>query len=185
MSFSISDFTASMKFGGARPHLFQVEMALPVALLSISQVAFTRDLPVKATTTQIPASTVEPIPVAYQGRFVNFSGNRTYQPWTVEILNDEDFGVYDAFTSWLAALNDPILNVRMPALSSEPSTYKSMATIMQYGQDGGIAPIKTWEVLGIFPINVSEIQLAWEQTNQIERFAVTFAVDAVVPIKLK
>lgn len=178
MALKITDFTETMRFGGARPHLFNVEMSLPVALTSTSIGTFERDLPVKATATQIPASTVEAIPVFFQGRPVNFSGNRTYAPWTIEVLNDEDFGIYDAFMSWKNALNEPIDNARNSGLSSRPEQYKSQAFINQLGQDDSL--IKSWTVIGLFPTNVSEIQLAWEQTNQVERFQVTFAVDAVL-----
>lgn len=179
MAFKIDEFTESMRFGGARPHLFQVEMALPISLISVSQATLIREIPVKATATQIPASTVDAIPVFYQGRAVNFSGNRTYSPWTIEVINDEDFGVYDAFISWLSALNEPVDNVRNSGLTSRPEQYKSQATILQYGQDETV--IKSWKCLGLFPVNVSEITLGWQDTNQIERFQVTFAVDSVVP----
>lgn len=177
MTFKIDEFTETMRYGGARPHLFNVEMSLPVALVSTSAGTFERDLPVKATATQIPASTVAAIPVLYQGRGVNFSGNRSYAPWTIDVLCDEDFGIYDAFIGWLAALNDPIDNVRNNGLSSRPEQYKSQALINQYGQDESL--IKSWKVVGMFPENVSEIQQSWEATNQISRFQVTFAVDAV------
>lgn len=179
MTFKIDEFTETMRYGGARPHLFQVEMVLPISLNNAASASFSRDIPVKATATQIPASTVDAIPVFYQGRAVNFSGNRTYAPWTIEVLNDEDFGIYDSFISWLSALNEPIDNVRNSGLSSRPEQYKSQALILQYGQDETL--IKSWRCLGIFPVNVSEITLGWQDTNQIERFQVTFAVDSVVP----
>jgi hypothetical protein len=179
MTFKIDQFTETMRFGGARPHLFQVEMSLPPALTSFPGAVFSADIVVKASATQIPASTVDAIPVFYQGRAVNFSGNRTYAPWAIEVINDEDFGVYDAFISWLSALNEPIDNVRNSGFSSRPEAYKSQATIQQFGQDE--ARIKTWKCTGLFPVNVSEITLGWQDTNQIERFQVTFAVDAVIP----
>lgn len=179
MTFKIDEFTETMRYGGARPHLFQVEMSLPISLINASGSTFSRDVPVKATATQIPASTVDAIPVFFQGRSVNFSGNRTYSPWTIEVINDEDFAVYDAFIAWLSALNEPVDNVRNSGFTSRPSQYKSQAQIHQYGQDESL--IKTWTCLGIFPTNVSEITLGWEASNQIERFQVTFAVDSVVP----
>lgn len=179
MTFKIDEFTETMRYGGARPHLFQVEMSLPVSMVNAAGTAFSRDVPVKATATQIPASTVDAIPVFYQGRSVNFSGNRTYAPWTIEVLNDEDFAIYDAFVAWLAALNEPIDNVRGGGLTSRPSQYKSQALIHQYGQDELL--IKSWKCIGLFPTNVSEITLGWEASNQIERFQVTFAIDSVVP----
>lgn len=179
MAFSINEFKAGMKYGGARPHLFEVQIALPPALIAVSQALFSRDIPVKAVATAVPASQVDPIPAAYQGRVVNFSGNRTYSPWTVEVYNDEDFNVYDGFVGWLSALNDPLDNVRNSGFNSRPSLYKSQCSIIQRGQDQSI--IKSWTVQGIFPVLVSEIQLSWEAMNQIERFQVTFAVDNVLP----
>lgn len=181
MVFKIDEFTETMRYGGARPHLFQVEVRLPVALNGAPGAgpALANEMIVKATATQIPASTVDAIPVFYQGRAVNFSGNRTYAPWTVEIINDEDFLVYDSFIGWLSALNDPINNNRNGGLSGRPNEYKSNATIRQFGQDE--SQVKTWLCDGIFPTNVSEISLAWQDVNQIERFQVTFAVDTVVP----
>lgn len=179
MAFKISDFTENMQYGGARPHLFDVGMSLPPALISNFASSFEKDLPIKATATQIPASTVEAIPVFYQGRMVNFSGNRVYAPWTIEVINDEDFGVYDAYVAWLSALNDPELNARGSGFDSSPAKYKGQASIFQYGQDQTL--IKRWTCQGLFPTNVSEITLAWQDTNQIQRFQVTFAVDAVIP----
>lgn len=179
MPFNINNFTETMRFGGTRPHLFEVRLVLPPNLLTQGKGAFLKDFPLKATATQIPSSTVEAIPVFYQGRAVNFSGNRSYAPWTVQIINDEDFSIYDSFIGWLSALNDPIENVRNNGFTSRPDQYKSQATIIQYGQDETV--IKSWECRGIFPINVTEITLAWQETNQIQQFQVTFAVDAVVP----
>jgi hypothetical protein len=180
MAFRIDEFTETMRYGGARPHLFRVEMVLPIGLLSLAGITLARELPVKATATQIPASTVDAIPVFYQGRAVNFSGNRSYAPWAIEVINDEDFRVYDAFISWLSALNEPIGNVRNSGLSSRPELYKSTATVIQYGQDEAV--IKAWQVVGLFPTNVSEMTLGWQDVNQIERFQVSFAVDSVLPL---
>lgn len=179
MVFKIDDFKAAMKFGGARPHLFKVALSFPSALNFAGAGRASSDIPVKASATQIPASTVDAIPVFYQGRAVNFSGNRTYAPWAIEVINDEDFAVYDGFIAWLSALNAPVDNVRNTGFNSRPALYKSQATIEQYGQDEKL--IKTWVCEGLFPVNVSEITLGWQDTNQIERFQVTFAVDAVVP----
>jgi hypothetical protein len=178
--FNIDSFRETMRYGGARPHLFEVSVTLPPSLLLVNAVGgFASDILVKASATSVPASRVSEIPVAFQGRFVNFSGNRTYDPWTIEVYNDEDFNVYDAFISWLAALNSPLGNKRDNGFNSSPTGYKSIANVYQFGQDESL--LKTWVVDGIFPIMVSEISLGWEQMNQIERFQVTFAVDAVVP----
>ena len=40
---------------------------------------------------EIPASNLGNIPVPYRGRVLPVAGDRTFDPWTVTIINDTDF----------------------------------------------------------------------------------------------
>ena len=78
---NIADFKAQMIGGGARPNQFRVELAFP-SYVTLGVVAGQRaQFLCKAA--QLPASTIETLPVLYRGRPVNFAGERTFQPWTV------------------------------------------------------------------------------------------------------
>jgi hypothetical protein len=96
MAFNINDFrTNGLEFGGARPTLFQVQITPPVTGINTTDVSLKLTLTCQATT--IPASTVGSIDIGYFGRKIKLAGDRTFDDWSVTILNDEDFLVRDLF----------------------------------------------------------------------------------------
>jgi hypothetical protein len=94
----IADFKAQMTGGGARPNQFRVELIFPsyvvAGILASAQAQFL------CKAAQLPASTIENIPVQYRGRAVNFAGERTFAPWTVTVYNDTNFNVRNAMERW-------------------------------------------------------------------------------------
>jgi hypothetical protein len=125
-----------------------------------------------ARAAQLPGSTVNQIPVNYFGRELKFSGNRTFPEWTVTIINDEDFRLRDAFEKWMHGLNSHVTNTRAAAFQNALG-YQQDATVTQYGKNG--QPIKIYDFVGMFPIDVSPIELDWGSNDTIEEYAVTFA----------
>jgi len=164
MAFSINQFKSQLVGGGARPSLFQVQISNPVLGVADFKVPFM----VKAAA--LPASNVGTYPVPYFGRQIKYAGDRTFEPWTVTIINDEDFAIRNAMEAWSNSINSHVSNTR-----SLPQDYKSDAIITQYGKDGSTLRIYNFE--GVFPINISEIGMAWEATDQIQEFTVTFDYD--------
>ena len=53
------------------------------------------------------------------------------------------------------------------------------ATVYHYGKAGGenATPISTYRFEGLFPTEVSTIELGWDTNDTIEEFTVTFAFD--------
>ena len=45
----------------------------------------------------IPASTVGVIEVPYRGRTLKIAGDRTFEPWTITVLNDKGFALRSKF----------------------------------------------------------------------------------------
>jgi len=164
MAFSINQFKSQLVGGGARPSLFQIQIANPILGVADFKVPF------MAKTGFLPASNVNSFPVPYFGRQIKYSGDRTFEPWTVTIINDEDFAIRNAMEAWMNALNSHVSNTR-----AYPQQYKSDAIITQYGKDGSTLRIYNFE--GLFPTNVSEIQMAWQATDEIQEFTVTFDYD--------
>jgi hypothetical protein len=39
----------------------------------------------------LPASNIAPIDVPFRGRIFKVAGDRTFDTWTITIINDEDF----------------------------------------------------------------------------------------------
>lgn len=170
MAFRVQDFRAQMNYDGARPNLFQCELTFPTLVSgSGAQQKFT----FMARAAQLPGSTVNQIPQFYFGRELKFSGNRSFPEWTVTIINDEDFIIRDAFEKWMSGLDSHVANLRTPEFIKGDNGYQQDGFVTQYGKTGDI--IKRYKFVGLFPIDVSPIELDWGANDTIEEYAVTFA----------
>ena len=165
-SFNVQQFRSNMRGDGARPNLFNCELPFLGNLLGTAAVNFN----FMCRAAQLPGSTVNQIPVNYFGRELKFSGNRIFTEWTVTIINDEDFKIRNTFEKWMSALNSHVGNLR--SLVS-PLNYQKDGYVTQFGKAGNV--IKEYKFVGMFPIEVSPIELDWGANDSIEEFAVTFA----------
>lgn len=163
MAFNINEVTANFQFQGARPTLFSVNIFNPVDSSADNRIQFL------ASATSIPESQLGDIPVPYFGRIVHFAGDRLYDPWTVTVMNDEDFSVRNALEAWSDAINKRVQNVR-----TNPD-YKSTAEVAQLGKDGSV--LRVYRFNGIYPSVISPIRLDWSDTNTFEKFDVRFVYD--------
>ena len=163
---NIADFKAQMIGGGARPNQFRVELTFP-SYVSLGVVAGQRaQFLCKAA--QLPASTIENIPVLYRGRPVNFAGERTFQPWTVTIYNDTTFNIRNALEQWQSGIQ----NYNSTLGRVDPRDYQVDLAVHQLDRNG--ATIKTYKFVDAFPTAISAIGLDYEQQNAIEQFDVEF-----------
>jgi hypothetical protein len=170
MSFRVQEFRAQMNFDGARPNLFKCELTFPT--LTQGQAAQNK-FTFMARAAQLPGSTVNQIPQFYFGRELKFAGNRSFPEWTVTIINDEDFKIRDAFERWMSGMNSHVGNLRNPAFIKGDGGYQQDGFVTQFGKDG--TQLKKYKFVGLFPIDVSPIELDWGANDTIEEYAVTFA----------
>jgi len=168
MAFNIQEIRSQLALGGARASLFQVQIANPANGAGDIKVPFM----VKAA--QLPASTLGQIEVPYFGRKIKIAGDRTFAEWTVTVINDEDFLIRNAMEQWMNTINSHAGNIREFG-SASPLLYKSNAQITQFSKTG--VPIREYTFNGMFPTEVSTIEMAWETTDAIEEFTVTFQYD--------
>jgi len=170
MAFDVTQFRAALIGDGARPNLFQVELSFPdyVSLGTLAGVK-SRFL---IQTAELPESQLGTAPLYYFGREVKLAGNRTYQPWSVNVINDEDFVIRNACEQWFAGINSPEGNIRDIAAATLDNGYGVDAKVTQFSKTG--IPIKSYKFIGLFPINVAAIQLGWQSNDTIEDFQVTF-----------
>ena len=125
----------------------------------------------KAKATSLPGDSVSAIPVQYFGREIKVQGNRSFPDWSITVINDENFSIRNAFERWMSAMNTHVSNVKL--FPPGGAAYQTDATVKQYAKTGEI--IKTYNIVGLFPTDVSAIDLDWGSTDQIEEFAVTFS----------
>lgn len=169
MAFNPQQFRSEMVGDGARPNLFEVTMQFPSFGGPVS--ASTK-LTFMCRSAQLPGSTVGVVPLSYFGRDLKFAGNRSFPDWVITVMNDEDFVVRNAFEKWMDALNSHQLNLRNPAALSN-ANYTIDAQVTQYGKTG--IPLKKYKLIGVFPSDVSPIEVDWGANDQIEEFYVTLA----------
>ena len=170
MAFDIRRLKGEMNRGGVRQNLFEVRFDS-----SGNFGGKGRDLvPFMAQATSIPSSDIAPISVPYFGRFINLAGDRTFAPWSVQVVNDPDFAIRHDLEEWHNRLNGRSTNTRNRSYALA-SNYKIDATVVQYAQTGD--PIRTYKFIGMFPTSIGDITLSWADNNSIEVFPVQFQYD--------
>ena len=177
MAFNVDTFRTAMKNDGARPNLFEVSLQFPSFVelggLAGSQSRFF------VKTAQLPGTTIGAVTVPYFGREVKVAGNRIFADWTVSILNDEDFAIRNAFERWHRGINGNVTNLReLGAISTSPAapgtSYAVDAEVVQYAKIGG-SPIKKYKFVGLFPNDISPIDLDWGANDTIEEYSITLS----------
>mgnify|MGYP001158328514 CR=1 FL=1 len=194
MAISVTRLREKMTGGGARPSLFfaninmsSIKPALDNVSREVLEDAKTLSFFMKGA--QIPDSTLQPIPINFLGReFKVPSTDRTFQDWTVTVINDEDFRIRHVFEAWVEYMTPgKAIFASAKAFGGEGDIENSIfcdMSVHQMAKSGG--PVKyengsTEQYLGsyffkdAFPTSVSQIDLNWDQKDVIEEFQVTFA----------
>ena len=175
MAFAVTDFKTQLAAGGggARPSLYSVDINIPSALGTFSHT--TSNILVKAAA--LPASTLAPLTVNYMGRAYKTPGFRTFDTWTVTVLNDEDMAARLQLIKWMQRLAGTLQGNRSDLAGGSADTlaaHEGDATITQMGVDGSAK--QSWKVHQMWPTELGEIALDWS-SDAIEEYTVAFAYD--------
>ena len=176
---NITNFRDRLVGGGARPNLFEVNIELPDGV--IGQADYRDDVRFMVKAAEIPAAKIGNIPVPFRGRVLPVAGDRTFDPWTVTVINDSKFNIRDAMEQWSNKINDLQFDVG----DISPSNYQTKAEVFQLSRGGKttsasstggetINVLRTYNFEGIYPSVVSSIPLDYGATDSIEEFQVTF-----------
>ncbi len=183
---TLSQFKAKLAGGAARPNLFEV--SIPTFPTSVSGAWGAGDdaengiFKFLCKSAALPASNVGSIDIPFRGRILKVAGDRTFDDWTVSVINDEDFKLRTAFEQWANIMSklDDATGV------TNPSSYMSDAYVQQLGRGaqaataenagGESSVLRTYKFYDIFPTTVSEIALSYDTSDEAETFDVTFKV---------
>ena len=165
---TITDFKSKMAGGGARPNLFEVELVFPDPIAIENDVKEKSRFLVKAA--QLPASNITPIEVNFRGRILKIAGDRTFDTWTVTVINDVDFSIRSAFEKWMDFIN----SMEDATGAQDPALYQPDAYVHQLDRDG--STLRTYKFHDVFPTNISAIDLSYETVDSVEEFTVEFQV---------
>ena len=171
---NITEFRSRMTGGGARSNLFEVEITFP-GDIGISETSVSDKVPFLVKAAEIPASNLGNIPVPYRGRVLPIAGDRTFDPWTVTVINDTDFLIRDAMEKWSNSIND----IQTAQGEINPENYQKVGFVKQLSRRGtgandSVDILREYKFTGIYPNVVSSIPLDYGASDQIEEFQVTF-----------
>ena len=168
MAFAVNSFKSNLyntaNGGGARPSLFSVNID-----------AFTarENLLVKAAA--IPGRTINPVTVNWFGRAYKFSGNSTYDIWTVTIMNDEDFSHRNEILNWMREISGSLDGSRTSALGGVTGgAAVGTATVTQINADATQG--QQWEFKNMWPSSLGEIAVDWSN-DAVQEYTIGFAYD--------
>jgi hypothetical protein len=163
----ITDFKSKLSGGGARSNLFEVVLSFPDVASADTNVLDKSRFLVKSAA--LPASTVTPLEVAFRGRTLKLAGDRTFETWTITVINDTDFSIRSAFENWMNKINRVSDNTGV----TDPALYQADAFVYQLDRDG--STLRAYHFYDLFPTNISTINLAYE-TDAIQEFTVEMQV---------
>jgi hypothetical protein len=163
----ITDFKSKLTGGGARSNLFEVVLSFPDIAPADTNVLDKARFLVKGA--NLPASNVAPIDVPFRGRTLKVAGDRTFESWTVTVINDTDFAIRSAFENWMNKINRVSDNTGV----TDPTAYTADAFVYQLDRDG--STLRAYHFYDIFPTSIGAITLDYG-TSTIQEFPVEFQI---------
>ena len=171
---TISNFKSKLTGGGARANLFEVVLTFPDTAQPDSEVLEKARFLVKSA--NLPASNVSPIEVPFRGRTLKIAGDRSFESWTVTVMNDTDFAIRSAFERWMNTINRLSDNTGL----TNPADYQSDAYVYQLDRDG--STLRSYRFYDTFPTQVGPIELSYDAQG-IQEFTVELQVQYWEAIK--
>jgi len=181
---TIDRFKSRLSGGIARPNLFEVVLTFPEGVVDPSVNDLESKVRFLVKGAALPASTVTPINIPFRGRNLKIAGDRTFDVWTVTVINDTDFAIRGSFERWM----NSIAKVSDNSGNTNRVDYQTDAIVHQLGrapvtgagsaQDSAVdQPIlRSYQFHGIWPTNISAIALSYDNTDAIEEFDVELQV---------
>ena len=189
MAHSLTDFKSRLIGGGARPNLFEVEITpgdLPSGIEALDGDTFKY----LCKAANLPASNVASIDVPFRGRTFKVAGDRTFDTWTITVINDTDFRIRRTMEEWAQF----VAQYQEASGATTPDTYMASATVKHLGRTAsnigygegnsrgtGLDTIAVYKFADIFPTNISAIDLSYDTTDTVEEFTVEFTVNYWYP----
>ena len=188
---SISEFKSKVATDFARPNLFECTLNFPESTVANgTTLTELGKFTVKAA--NLPATQLGTVEVPYRGRVLKIAGDRTFEPWTITIMNDKNFKLRDGFEKWTESIQAYSQNVtsagtninnyfadmfvtQLDRNASSPTTQSTSST-SQSASGTPHAPLRAYRFVDVFPTNISAIDLDFGSNDAIEEFTVEMQV---------
>lgn len=188
MAHSIQDFKKALVGGGARPNLFEVAIPTLPAGVDFGGTDGQDNFSMLCKAAALPASNIASIDVPFRGRIMKVAGDRTFDTWTVTVINDENFAIRNAMEIWMQSIGQ----YGDASGSTNPETYMVDAYVKQFKRSAsatgfntpvgnGLQAAALYKFYSIFPTNIAAIDLSYDTSDTIEEFTVEFQVQYWTP----
>ena len=176
MAFSVTSFKTNLAKGGggARPSLYKVDINAPSGVGSFST---NSNLLVKAAA--IPAANIAPLTTNFMGRAYKLAGFRTFDNWSVTVINDENMEARQTIMEWMNRMAGRMTGVRSVLYGQQTDSAgnrknESNAVVTQLSVDG--SEVQKWNIFNMWPTELGEIALDWS-SDALEEYTVSFCYD--------
>ena len=178
---TITDFRAKLGGGGARPNLFEINLGNfgGDGTTGDWNTNIESEFRFMCKESSMPTQTIGSVDVPFRGRILKVAGDRTFEPWSVTVINDEDFKVRKGFEAWTEKINALATGVG----EVDPNNYMGNGTVKQLSRSATVAGddsaqrfLHTYKVQEIWPSEIGSIDLSYETSDAIEEFTVTFQI---------
>ena len=180
MSFTVSDFKSNLASGGggARPSLYEVSINNSHdADLSFGPTSAKGYSGLLVKAAAIPAGNIAPLPVNYAGRAYKWNGFRTYDNWTVTVINDENFWARNRMMWWMRNMSGKFDGERNAGFGDQligRNWFDGDATVEQLSTSGKV--LQTYKFQYLWPTEIAGIPVDWA-SDALQEYTVTFAYD--------
>ena len=170
MKRSIQDFKSFLSGGGVRPTMYEVRVTLPDNFdLSEYDFSDVEALTMLTKSASVPSMNVSTVSIAIPaGGVIKQPGSRSFEPWSMTIINDRDLRLRRLFEKWNNTLNSTSAMIGM----MNTNDYLSTVDVIQLDREG--EPVRFYTLHGAYPSAVSAMQLGYELTDQLSTTDVTF-----------
>ena len=192
--FTIDNFKAGVTSDFARPNLFQVDLAFPTGITGLGNKALQNQGKFTVRAANLPSSQIGVIEVPFRGRVLKIAGDRTFEPWTITIMNDSKFVLRSAFELWASSIQAYNENFTAAATlgNEDDSTgyfadmvVHQLARSTEKGESGKQEILKSYKFYNIFPSAIAAIDLDFGNNDAVEEFTVEMQVQYWTPFNYK
>lgn len=159
----VDDFKSKLIGGGARSNLFQATINFPAYAQGDSEITS-----FLCKTAALPGSVITPTEINFRGRILKIAGDRTFENWSITVLNDTGLEIRNAMERWMNGISEHANNTGLV----NPTEYQTDLIMEQLDKAGNVT--KTYDIRGAFPINIGQVDMAYE-TEGISETTVEFA----------
>tara|TARA_Y100000287_G_scaffold181128_1_gene176856 strand:- start:571 stop:1182 length:612 start_codon:yes stop_codon:yes gene_type:complete len=180
----IQTFKSRVAGDFSRPNLFKCNIDFPTGVLGGDAAAALGEFTVRAA--NLPATQIGVVEVPYRGRVLKIAGDRTFEPWTITVMNDRNFVLRNAFESWAQKIQEYTQNVTN---ADDDTQYFKDMFVTQFDRFGppsdGAGPqnqeaepqvLSKYRFYDTFPTNISAIDLDYGSNDAISEFTVELQV---------